>query len=78
MKRKLCEENIVIAEKSRETFKGDPFLPEILYMELQSLSLLEDYARLKSYSEAFLKTYPDFRMIESVEGLYERALQNVK
>jgi TolB-like protein len=78
MKRKLCEENIAIAERSRETFNGDPFLPEILYMELQSLSLLEDYAKLKRYAEAFLKTYPDFRMIESVESLYEKALQNAK
>jgi hypothetical protein len=78
MRQRLCEEDIAIAERSRETFKGDPFLPEILYMELQSLALLNDYVKLKEYSEAFLKTYPDYRMIESVESLYEKALQNVK
>lgn len=78
MKRRLYEENIGIAEKSREIFKNDPFLPEILYMELQSLMFLEDYAKLKEYSEAFLKAYPDYRMIESVENLYEQALQNLK
>jgi len=78
MKQKLCEQNIAVAEDSRETFKGDPFLPEILYMELQSFSLLNDYPKLKEYSEAFLKAYPDYRMIESVESLYEKALQNLK
>lgn len=78
MKRRLCEENVGIAEKAKETFKNDPFLPEILYMQLQSLMLLEDYTKLKEYSERFLRQYPEFRLIESVESLYERALEHMK
>jgi TolB-like protein len=78
VKRRLCEENVGIAEKSRETFKNDPFLPEILYMQLQSLILLEDYAKLKAYCEKFLREYPEYRLIESVENLYEKALEHLK
>jgi outer membrane protein assembly factor BamD (BamD/ComL family) len=78
MERRLFEENVSIAEGAKETYKGDPFLPEILYMQLQSFMLLEDYAKVKEYSEKFLKTYPDYRMIEGVEGFYEQALQNLK
>lgn len=78
MKRRMCEENIGIAEKSKETFKNDPFLSEILYMQLQSFMLMEDYAKLKEHAEKFLRTYPEYRMIESVESLYEKALEHLK
>jgi len=76
--KRLCEVNFQIAEKVRGVFKGDPFLPEIFSLQLQALECLEDYKRLKDYAEKFLLQYPDYRLIESVEDQYERALNKLK
>jgi TolB-like protein len=78
MERRLYEENVSIAERAKETYKGDPFLPEILSLQLTSFMYLENYTKVKEYAEKFLKAYPDYRMIQSVEDDYEKALQNLK
>jgi TolB-like protein len=77
-KKKLCQESFQIAENSRSKFKDDSFLSEILYMQLHAILCLEDYNKLKTYAENFLLEYPDYRLIESAEDLYERALDSLK
>lgn len=71
-------EMVLMAENARSVHKTDPFLPEILYMELLAFRELKDYQKLKTYSESFLVNYPKFRMIESVEDFYKTALDKIK
>ncbi len=66
-----------IGEESRTIYANDPFLSEILYIQLLAYYSLNDYSRLKSKAEEFMMTYPDYRMIEAVEGWYEHALENL-
>ncbi len=61
--------------KSKETYATDPFLPEILYFRLVALYSLKEYDQLKSSAEEFMVTYPDFRMVETVEDYYQKALE---
>jgi tetratricopeptide (TPR) repeat protein len=76
--KRLCEEIFRIAEKARTIFKGDPFLSEVLYCQLFAVECLEDYGKLKDYAERFLLAYPDYRLIEAVEDMYERSLNKLK
>jgi TolB-like protein len=50
---------------------------KILYIQLLAYYSQEDYQHLKSKSEEFLITYPDYRMIETVEGWYEKSLEEL-
>lgn len=77
VQKKLWQQIIDIGEDSRETYADDPFLSEILYIQLLIYYSQHDYERLKSNSEQFLMTYPDFRMIETVEGWYEKSLEEL-
>lgn len=76
-KEKLYEEMLSIAQKSRETFAGDPFLPEILYMEIFTLNQLKKHDQVKSKAEEFMMEYPDYRLIGFVEDIYEQTLNNL-
>ena len=77
LQKKLWQQIIEIGEESRTTYAGDPFLSEILYIQLLVYYSQQNYEMLKSTSEAFLMTYPDYRMIETVEGWYEKALEEL-
>jgi hypothetical protein len=73
----MWEQVIAIGENSRTTYANDPFLPEILYIQLLAFSSQKNYLLLKANSEQFLMTYPDYRMIETVEDWYEKALEEL-
>ena len=73
----LWQKVVDIGEESRQTYADDPFLSEILYAQILALYSLPDYTRLKEYAETFMIQYPDYRMIESVEDFYEKALQEL-
>jgi len=77
MQKKLWVKVVEIGEESRQTFAEDPFLAEILYAQLLAIYSLPDYTRLKEYAETFIIQYPDYRMIESVEDFYEKALESL-
>jgi TolB-like protein len=74
---KMLQQVVDIAENSRTIYSNDPFLSEILYIQLLAYYSQEDYQHLKSKSEEFLITYPDYRMIETVEGWYEKSLEEL-
>jgi TolB-like protein len=74
----MYKEILYIVEQSRTQFKNDPFLPEILYMELFALQYFEKWQELMKSCEYLMTTYPDYRMMWAVEGFYERALEKQK
>jgi outer membrane protein assembly factor BamD (BamD/ComL family) len=74
---KMWVKVIEIGESSRSTYATDPFLSEILYIQLLVFYTQKDFQQLKSKAEEFLMTYPDYRMIETVEGWYELALEKL-
>jgi TolB-like protein len=78
LQKKMWEQVIQIGEDSRTTYAGDPFLSEILYIQLLAYYSQKDYQQLKTNSESFLMTYPDYRMIETVEDWYEISLNKLE
>jgi len=77
LQKKMWKQIIDIGEKSRTTYANDPFLSEILYIQLLVFYSQKNYQLLKAKSEEFLMTYPDYRMIETVEDWYEKALEEL-
>ena len=77
LQKRMWEQVIQISEKARITYADDPFLSEILYIQLLAFFSQKDYQQLKSRGEKFLMTYPDYRMIETVENWYEKALAEI-
>jgi outer membrane protein assembly factor BamD (BamD/ComL family) len=73
----MWQQVVDIGEKSRTIYTNDPFLSEILYIQLLALYSQKEYQQLKSKTEKFLMTYPDYRMIETVEDWYEKALEEL-
>jgi len=71
---KLWQKIVEIADESKALYRADPFLSEILYFQLVALYSLNDYQTLKEYAEAFLISYPSYRMVETVEDYYQKAL----
>ena len=53
-----------IGEDSRTIYINDPFLNEILYIQLLAYYSIPDYPRLKVKAEEFMINYPDYRLIE--------------
>jgi TolB-like protein len=74
---RMHREILFIVEQARIQFKDDPFLPEILYMELFALQYFEEWEKLMKACEYLMVTYPDYRMMWAVEGFYERALEKL-
>jgi len=64
-----------IALQARTQLKDDPFLPEILYMELFGLQYFQRWDDLMKACEHLMTTYPDYRMMWAIEDFYERALE---
>ncbi len=74
---KLWRKNIEIANSGEESFKNDPFVPEIIYWKIMTLYFLRDFKQVKNESENFLIDYPDYRMIETIEDYYQNALDEI-
>jgi TolB-like protein len=77
LQKRMWKQVIDIGDKSRTTYANDPFLSEILYIQLLVFYSQKDYQNLKSKGEEFLMTYPEYRMIETVEDWYEKALEEL-
>ncbi len=77
LEQKMWQQITDIGENSRTIYANDPFLSEILYIQLLALYSQKEYQQLKSKAEEFLMTYPDYRMIETVEDWYEKALEEL-
>jgi TolB-like protein len=77
LQQKLWQQIIKIGDESRMTYADDPFLSEILYIQLLAFYSQKDYTQLKSRSEKFLMTYPDYRLVETVEDWYQTALDEL-
>ncbi len=77
LEQKMWQQVVDIGEKSRAIYTNDPFLSEILYIQLLTFYSQKDYQQLKSKAEEFLMAYPDYRMIETVEDWYEKALEEL-
>jgi len=73
----MYNEIIYIAQQARTQFKDDPFLPEILYNELFSLKYFKKWQELMKACEYLMVTYPDYRMMWTVENFYETALEEL-
>jgi TolB-like protein len=77
LQHKMWQQVVDIGEASRSVYAEDPFLSEILYIQLLAFYSQEDFEQLKSNSESFLMTYPEYRMIEAVENWYETSLEKL-
>jgi hypothetical protein len=64
-----------IALQARTQLKDDPFLPEILYMELFGLQYFQRWDDVLKACEYLMTAYPAYRMMWAIEDFYERALE---
>ncbi|MBN1523610.1 MAG: hypothetical protein JW904_03910 [Spirochaetales bacterium] len=74
---KMYIEIMFITQQSRTQLAGDPFLPEILYMELFSLKHFREWEKLMAACEYLMGNYPDYRMMWAIEDFYEDALAEI-
>lgn len=73
-----CEDEIAaIARVAEKRYPEDPFLPEVLYMELLDMRGKSDWAALKTACERIMTQWPDYRMMWSVEDMYKKALDGL-
>jgi len=78
LERSLYQSVVSIGDDAREKYRSDSFFPEILYFRMVALYSLNDYKNLKESAEEFMINHPDFRMIETVEDYYQKALDKQK
>jgi TolB-like protein len=74
LQKKLVLESYDIGEQARVDFKDDPYLPNLLIIQLDNIYFLKDFEKLKTLAEEFLHSYPDFAAISTVEMYYEKGL----
>jgi TolB-like protein len=73
-----CEDEIAaIARVAQSRYPEDPFLPEVLYMELLGIREKSDWTALKAGCERLMTQWPDYRMMWSVEDMYKTALDGL-
>lgn len=75
--RRMFEEIIFLTSQGYVRFSQDPFWPEILYSEILALRYLGNWEALKTACESLMLSFPDYRMMWSVEDFYEQALSNL-
>lgn len=75
---KRCWDEVeALAAEADKRYPKDPFLSEALYAALLPLRLEGRWADLKSACERFMSDYPAYRMIASVEDMYQAALDKL-
>jgi TolB-like protein len=73
-----CADEIAqISRKAESLYPKDPFLPEVLYMELFGMREKADWKSLKAACERLMTEWPDYRMMWAIEDMYERALEGL-
>jgi TolB-like protein len=73
-----CYEDVgTLAAEAESRYPKDPFLAEALYAALLPLRWSGKWAELKAGCERLMGEYPDYRMAESVEAMYEAALDKL-
>jgi len=58
-------------------YPSDPFLPEVLYMQLFPYRERGQWGEVKRLCERLMADWPDFRMMWAVEDFYETALEHL-
>jgi TolB-like protein len=77
LKERCTEEIAAIARVAESRYPKDPFLPEVLYMELFGMRERADWKGLKAACERLMTEYPDYRMMWAIEDMYEKALEGL-
>lgn len=73
-----CRDEILsLAKQAFTRYAGDKDLPEVLYQTLFVYREREQWALLKDGCEELMGNWPDHRMMWAVEGMYERALEEL-
>jgi TolB-like protein len=78
LKTRCAEEIAAIARVAEARYPNDPFLPEVLYMELFGMREKGDWTSLKAACERLMTRWPDYRMMWAIEDMYEKALEGMK
>ena len=78
LKARCTEEIAAIARVAEARYPKDPFLPEVLYMELFGMREKGDWTSLKAACERLMTQWPDYRMMWAIEDMYEKALDGLK
>jgi TolB-like protein len=66
-----------LAARADKDYPKDPFLPECLYAALLPLRLTGQWPELKAGCERLMADYPGYRMAQSVEEMYQAALDKL-
>jgi hypothetical protein len=74
---RCAEEIAAIARVAEARYPKDPFLPEVLYMELFGMREKADWASLKAACERLMTQWPDYRMMWAIEDMYQKALEGL-
>jgi TolB-like protein len=77
LKARCAEEIAQVTRKAEALYPKDPFLPEVLYMELFGMRDREDWRSLKAACERLMTDWPDYRMMWAIEDMYEKALEGL-
>jgi TolB-like protein len=78
LKARCAEEIAAIARVAEARYPNDPFLPEVLYMELFGMRERGDWKSLKAACERIMTQWPDYRMMWAIEDMYEKVLEGMK
>jgi hypothetical protein len=75
---KRCRDEIEsLAYVAEKGYPKDPFLAESLYMALFPMKEEGRWAELKAACERIMTSWPDFRMAQAVEDMYQAALDKL-
>ena len=77
LKARCSEEVAAITRVAQSRYPEDPFLPEVIYMELLDMRGKSDWEALKTACERIMTQWPDYRMMWSVEDMYKTALDGL-
>ena len=69
---------IATSRRVQAEYPEDPFLDEILYMELFAWRMLEEWKEVYSLCEVIMTGWPDARMMWAVEDFYEDSLEQLE
>jgi TolB-like protein len=78
LKDRCTEEIAAIARVAEARYPKDPFLPEVLYMELLGMRERGNWEALKASCEHLMTQWPDYRMMSAIEDMYGKALDQLK
>lgn len=69
---------INISLNAKQELSEDPFLPELIYMELMAWYHRKEWNSVRAICESLMYGWPDYRMMWAIEDFYEIALEEQK